>query len=590
MSLVDQVVASSARAVLRPFRRVFLALVGAMIAWLGPVKAIFLRIDEHPSQRAIDAFGYAGSAFIGSAILFAGVFVPLWAISAPWRARRKAIRSPGSSDMLGSARLGSARRLRHPKGVIVGREGYHLLRMPGEGHLLTLAPTGAGKGVSSVVPNLLTYPGSILVTDPKGENVAISARARRQLGQRVHILDPFDIAGGVDSFNPVDTIDAESVDAFDEATLLADMLVVPDGTSSEDAAHWTEEARALLVGLLLYVAAHEPPASRTLIRVRQLLTAERTTFLATLTDMQRSERVNGLIAEAGNQLLQKSDKEQSGVISTAQRHTHFLSSPRMASVLSTSSVSFGEMKRDPATVYLVLPPQHLGTYGRWLRLMIGCALDAMVRTPNTSKDRVLFLFDEFPNLGRMQPIIRHVTLLRGYNARVWLLAQDLAQLQSRYPRDWETLIASADVIQAFGVNDLLTAEYLSKLSGETTVRLTSSQSSHGTTRGPGAAFASTQDRFGTAISDRGRPLLFPDEVRRLGLARELLFFKADRPLIVDRVSYLTDAEFGELFDLNPMHVGPAAEIDAIQSSLAGVRIRIGTRPRQSCDIAPPDPD
>ena len=380
------------------------------------------------------------------------------------------------------------------------------------------------------------------------------------LGQRVHVLDPFGIAGGVDSFNPLDMIDASSVGAFDEATLLADMLVVPDGTSSEDAAHWTEEARALLTGLLLYVAAHEPPVARTLTRVRQLLTAEQSAFIATLNDMQRSDRANGLIAEAGNQLLQKAEKEQSGVVSTARRHTHFLSSPRMTAVLSTSSVSFGDLKRQPATVYLVLPPYHLDTYRRWLRLMIGCALDAMVRAPNVGDNRVLLLFDEFSNLGRMQPIIRHMTILRGYNARMWLLTQDLPQLQSRYPHDWETLIASADVVQVFGVNDLRTAEYFSRLSGDTTVRLTSSQSSQGTSRVPGATFASTQERFGTMTTDRGRPLLLPDEVRRLDPARALLFLKADRPLIVDRVNYLSDPHLTLSADVNPLHVSIAPSL------------------------------
>lgn len=450
MAFVEQVVLGGARAVLRPFRRVLIALFGGSFLWLVLFKIIIHTVNPHPSQGFLTAFNITGLLVIGGAAAYAGVVAPLFAISAPWRARRNVRLMASASATLGSAKLGSPARLKSPVGIIVGRDGDQLLRLPGEGHLLTMARTGSGKGVSAVIPNLLSYPGSILVTDPKGENVAVTARARRTLGHQVHILDPFDIAGGVDSFNPVDTIDAATVDAFDEATLLADMLVVPDGTSSEDAAHWTEEARSLLTGLLLYVAAHEPPVARTLTRVRQLLTADRTAFLATLNDMQRSDRANGLIAEAGNQLLQKSDKEQSGVLSTAQRHTYFLSSPRMAAVLSTSLVSFSAMKREPTTVYLVLPPQHLDNYRRWLRLMVGCALDAMVRSPNTSRDRVLLLFDEFPNLGRMQPIVRHMTLLRGYNARVWLLAQDLPQLRSLYRNDWETLIASADVIQAFG--------------------------------------------------------------------------------------------------------------------------------------------
>ncbi len=359
MAIVEQMVVSSARAVFRPFRRVLITAFGGLMLWLVLSKIIIRTINTHPSERFVVAFNITGYIVIGTAVLYVGVISPLLAISAPWRARRRARRSESNPDALGSARLGSTSRLRRDTGVIVGRDGDGLLRLTGEGHLLTIAPTGSGKGVSSVIPNLLTYPGSVLVTDPKGENVAVTARARRMLGQRVHVLDPFGIAGGVDSFNPLDMIDTSSVDAYDEATLLADMLVVPDGTSSEDAAHWTEEARALLTGLLLYVAAHEPPVARTLTRVRQLLTAEQSVFIATLNDMQRSDRANGLIAEAGNQLLQKAEKEQSGVVSTARRHTHFLSSPRMTAVLSTSSVSFGGLKREPATVYLVLPPYHL---------------------------------------------------------------------------------------------------------------------------------------------------------------------------------------------------------------------------------------
>ena len=375
------------------------------------------------------------------------------------------------------------------------------------------------------------------------------------LGQRVHVLDPFGIAGGVDSFNPLDTIDATTVDAFDEAMLLADMLVVPDGISTEDAAHWTEEARALLTGLLLYVAAHEPPAAHTLTRVRQLLSAERTAFLAMLSDMQRSDRVNGLIAEAGNQLLQKAEKEQSAVISTARRHTQFLSGPRMAPVLATSSVSFARMKREPTTVYLVLPPQHLDNYRRWLRLMVGCALDAMVRTPNPAGDRVLLLFDEFSNLGRMQPIIRHMTLLRGYHARVWLLTQDLPQLRSRYHGEWETLIASAELIQAFGVNDVSTAEYLSKLSGDTTVRVTSSQSSHGTSRAAGRRH-SHLPRIESALRPAigGAPCVcFPttclSSIRRDNFSS----LSPTSHYWLTRVNYLTGKRFNELADPNPLH-------------------------------------
>jgi hypothetical protein len=63
-----------------------------------------------------------------------------------------------------------------------GPAGRHLAdgRFRQGGHILTCAPTGAGKGIDGVIPNLLDYPGSAFVLDFKGENYAVTARARRE--------------------------------------------------------------------------------------------------------------------------------------------------------------------------------------------------------------------------------------------------------------------------------------------------------------------------------------------------------------------------------------------------------------------------
>ena len=177
--------------------------------------------------------------------------------------------------------------------------------------MLTVAPTRSGKGVSAVIPNLLDYPGSVLVTDPKGENYAVTARWRRERGHTVCAFDPFGVAGGDATYNPLDVIDAGTPDVVDDARMLADMLVLPGGREGEQA-FWNEEARGVLTGLILHVAASAPPEQRTLTEVRTLLTLPPERFAELLEVMQASPAAGGLVARAAARLLQKAERERSG--------------------------------------------------------------------------------------------------------------------------------------------------------------------------------------------------------------------------------------------------------------------------------------
>src|SRR5216683_3267698 len=338
-------------------------------------------------------------------------------------------RSPSGSH--GTAHWGGGEMLHREKGLLLGREGQRLLRLAGEGHVLTVAPTRSGKGVSAVIPNLLDYAGAVLVTDPKGENYAVTARWRRDLGQSVHAFDPFGVARGEATYNPLALIDAASTEAVDDARLLADMLVLPGAREGEQA-FWNEEARGVLTGLILHVAASAPPELRTLTQVRALLTLPPEPFADLLEEMQGSPAAGGLVARAAARLLQKAAKERSGVMSTAQSHTHFLDSPSMARVLEGSTVDLSVLKREAASVYLILPTDRMDAYARWLRLMIACALRAMARTPGQPRERVLFLLDEFAHLGRMHPVQRDIGLAGGFGVTFWLIVQDLSQLKSTY--------------------------------------------------------------------------------------------------------------------------------------------------------------
>lgn len=501
--------------------------------WL--VWAVHLRRAPQGDPLIQQTLQVLGSSFVG-------LLAATLAVRPPHAARMPSVSH-------GSAVWGSGEGLKTPTGLELGRLGSTILRYAGEGHLITVAPTRTGKGVSSVIPNLLHYSGSVIVTDPKGENYSVTARRRRALGSAVHALDPFGVVGGTAAYNPLDLIDANSPEANDDAWMLADMLVVTD-VRANDEAFWTEEARALLAGLILHTAASPRPELRTLTQMRSSLTLPPDQFQLLLKEMLVSEAAGGLVARAAARLLQKADRERSGVVSSAQSYTHFLDSPRMAQVLGRSSFALADVKRERMSLYLVLPPERMDSYRGWLRVMTACTLAAMMRLSVPPPERVLFLLDEFANLGRMRPVERAISLAAGYGASFWLLLQDLAQLKGTYAERWQTFLANADVLQTFGINDWETADYVSRMTGEATIRVESENVSAGVSRGRSS---SRQQSAAQTTSETGRRLLLPDEVRRLSGNEQLLFVRGRAPVRAHRLDYLQDAEYFTQFDANPLH-------------------------------------
>lgn len=455
-----------------------------------------------------------------------------------------------------------------------GRSGAPVPSMPvlryrGDGHLITIAPTRTGKGVSIIVPNLLTYPGSIVVSDPKGENYLLTHRRRREAKQHVWALDPFEItdaeqhAHGVNgSINPLDIIDARSVDAPDDASLLADMLTLPEETSGGGGdSHFEPEGRALLSALILYVAAIETGSRRSLLRVRELLTLPPEEFTQLLTKMrncgtteevERLGHAGTLIARGAARLQSKADKERSGVVSTAQRCTHFLDSKRMANVLGDTTVPLEHLRAGRLSLYLILPTERLSTYRAWMRLMIGVCLRTMVHqgageavAGPRGGPRVLFTLDEFANLKRLAPVEDAFTIAAGYGVTFWLFLQDLAQLKKEYKDSWATFLANADVTQTFGTNDVDTSEYLSKMTGDATILVEGENLSASVSHG---RQGSRQESNSQSLSEKGRRLLTPDEVRRLPPDEALVFLRSQSPLRIRKLHYAHDTVFAGLYD------------------------------------------
>lgn len=448
-----------------------------------------------------------------------------------------------------------------------------MLWYQGPSHILTMAPTRAGKGVGAVVPSLLRYPGSVVCMDIKGENFHVTHRQRLKDSGQIFVLDPFRVTGNhrFHSYaNPFDTIDthgSRSDRALDDCKTLAEMLVEEEGKENR---HFSDEGRSLLACFMLYVCHeyNEQPEQRTLMKVRELLTLSGQPFEQVLDEMAKCEHF--LVRRGVARFRSKEERERSGVKSTAQRGTDFLDSIPMSRVLvppdgisldSTGGgsrpgqVDLSQIKGErPMTIYIVIPPEALKTNAPWIRMMIACINNMLTRIPTRPTHRVLMLLDEFAQLGAMRPVVEGISLVGGYGVLFWLIIQDLAQLKGLYRDNWETIFANCDVKQCFGTNDWTTADLLSKMTGETTVFTEGGSSGTGRSYGKSRGHSTN---YGESVSEKGRRLVMPDEVMRLPLPKQLLFVKGSAPLLVDKINYLTDPEFRAgnetMFDRNPMY-------------------------------------
>jgi len=432
----------------------------------------------------------------------------------------------------------------------------HALGYAGDRHLLTVAPTRSGKGVSAIIPNLLTYAGSAVVIDPKGENAMITAARRGQgraavtgLGQQVHVVDPWGITGlPAACFNPLDWLRADDPDISENAMMLADSIVIPSGEGKDR--FWDEEAKALLMGILLYVALDEiEQPRRTLGRVRDIIVMGGEQLDNVLAQMGINP--NPIVSSTAARTMSKEKELRASVMASLQSHTHFLDSPRIRASLEKSDFRFEDLKAAPTTVYLVLPSDRLNTFGRWLRLLIQQAITVNARNIAQKPPKpILFLLDEMPTLGRLTMVEQAYGLMAGFGMQLWGIVQDLSQLERIYDKGWETFISNAGVLQYFGSRDQKTAEYFSKLCGVTTFEKTSISSTiaraFGSSSPGGGSNESTTHTESTSTDVAQRHLAFADELMVMRKGQQLLFVEEVNPIMAQRSNWYADPELKAL--------------------------------------------
>lgn len=384
----------------------------------------------------------------------------------------------------------------------------------GEGHLVTVAPTGAGKGVSCIIPALLTYPGPVIVIDPKGENYAVTARRRREMGQAVHVLDPFFVtdADTRDALDPLDLVAVKTPSEADDAAVVARLLV--QGQTSHKEPYWDERAETLIIGLILHVLHHSPTPHRSLAEVRHHINVNPANV------RQSDFLVPGQVKHAEILAAQSlftcgmHEKTAGCIVSVAAQHTAFLRTGPVQASICRSTVKLDDIEAGkPMTIYLVLPPDKLASHGKLLRLWLGVMMAALSRRRTRPKLATLLIVDEAAQLGPLNELRTAVTLMRGYGVKVWSFWQDLSQLIRTYPLDWKSLM-----------NNCAVQTYLRPMS-------------------PSAAAEIDEYLMHSA----------PKPAAHLKDSEAILVRAGDQPTIMRRANYLTDALFAGRADPNPFH-------------------------------------
>lgn len=448
----------------------------------------------------------------------------------------------------------SAKGLFRGRGLIAGDwTGLMPVHYNGDGHALTVAPTGCGKGTCAIIPNLLRQP-FIFLLDPGGENTAIAIKAWRDKGYEFQILNPWKMHQDApwslpaNGFNPLDILDPHADSFASDAALLAEMIVVRGSKDGGSTAFFKDEAQSAIRAFLMHIVTAANEGERNLITLRKWITSDGDHWLGLMASMLKSEVAGGLIANEARQMIRRKDQapeEFSAVISTMKQDTNFLDDPVMQEALATSNADFSILKgvREGkrlrgGIVSIVIPLQYLDTHAAYARLATAVALWEMQRTPH-ARERVLFLLDEFPAMKRMDRIASGLATLRKFKVWLWPVVQDINQLKEIYGESqWQTFISNASFRQWLAAADIGTAKYISELCGGGTIT------------------SESRNHFGQVTQNPSRrPLVTPEEILSMAEHKQIVQIGNLKPLLLGKTPYWLRPSLRGRFNPNPYRPG-----------------------------------
>ncbi|MEW5704372.1 MAG: conjugal transfer protein TraG [Pseudomonadota bacterium] len=501
-------------------------------------------------------------------------------IGSLWRARQNRLVTTYGSSRWANKREIDAAGLFRAAGVFLGRLGGQYLRHDGPEHVMAFAPTRSGKGVGLVIPTLLSWTGSAVVHDIKGENWQLTAGWRSRFSHCL-LFNPTDPRSA--RYNPLLEVRKGS-DEVRDVQNIADILVDPEG-ALERRSHWEKTSHSLLVGAILHVLYAEE--EKTLARVATFLSDPQRSFAHTLRRMMATNhlgtpdhpRVHPVVASAAREVLNKSENERSGVLSTAMSFLGLYRDPTVAATTAACDwriVDLVDAAR-PVSLYLVIPPSDISRTKPLVRLVlnqIGRRLTERLEGDpgKRRKHQLLMMLDEFPALGRLDFFETALAFMAGYGIRAYLIAQSLNQISKAYGEN-NAILDNCHVRIAFSSNDERTAKRISDALGTATeLRAQRNYAGH--------RLAPWLSHVMVSRQETARPLLTPGEVMQLPPADELVLVSGLAPIRAKKLRYYEDRNFTSRVADAPVladvvyHDKPASRPDDWSGQVRGLHIRL----------------
>lgn len=426
------------------------------------------------------------------------------------------------------------------EGVVLGKfKGAGLLAHNGPEHILLNAPTRSGKGVGVIIPTLLSWASSVVVLDLKKENWAVTSGFRQKFSH-VICFDPTSQDGSC--WNPLLEV-RRGVNEVKDVQNIADILVDPNG-SSRGRDHWAQTGHALLVATILHVLYAE--SDKTLSGVASFLADPKRDIIKTLeymkTTIHRDGKTHPIVASAAQEMLNKSENELSGVLSTAMSFLGLYRDPIVARNTQKSDFKINDLMNAacPVSLYLVVPAGDIDRLTALNRLMINMICRRLTEVAigaagSPHKHKLLLLLDEFASLGCMDFFKKALGFLAGYNIKCLLVIQSYNNIYEHYGLK-NSIFDNCHIRATMAPNDNDTAKSISDSLGQTTV-----VQHHMSFTGKRLSFFLPNISEGTQLI--GRNLLNPDEVQKLADEKIIIMVAKHYPLMANKIFYYKDELF-----------------------------------------------
>ena len=490
-------------------------------------------IKNHSKLTSESYNGFTTKLWISTLVPYSLLFTLAWFFRAPlidWRPFKAPESIFGDSHWASSAEI-KKMGLRARHGVLLGEYKKKFLIAEGYQHILLFAPTGSGKGVGFVIPNLLFWRDSVIVHDIKLENYEFTSGYRqKKLKQKVILWNPADPDGISHCYNPMDWISKKPGKMVDDVQKIANFLL-------PEQEFWQNEARALLTGIMLYLVCDESKPATLAEVVRTLRSDDVVYNLAVVLDTM-GKKIHPVAYMNIASYLQKPDKERGSVTSTANSSLELWSNPLIDTTTATSDFNLHEFKTAPHTAYIGLTPDNINRLKPLMNMFYqqAAAFFTAKMPQKHEKFGVLMLMDEFPTLGKMEQFQAGIAYFRGYRVRLFLIIQDTEQLKGIYEESgMNSFLSNSTYRITFAANNMETANLISQLLGNKTAEQVSYNKPKYLDLNPGAR--------SLHVSKTQRALLLPQEVIQLPRDEQIILIESQPPIKSRKIFYFQNKFF-----------------------------------------------